>query len=123
LIVFNSQIKSLLDYAFIPTISPFQNIATKLQTLQTRVLRTIKHFPLKTSTRHIHDFFRTEQVKSRALSTARRFALSRQHHQQLQSDYSSFVENRPTGTRYKFKTVFETMAELTPELHPQEENI
>ncbi len=64
LIVFNSQIKSLLDYAFIPTISPCQNIAAKLQTLQTRVLRTIKHFPLKTSTRHIHDFFRTEQVKS-----------------------------------------------------------
>jgi len=42
---------------------------------------------------------------------------------QLQSDYSSFVKNRPTGTRYKFKTVFETIAELTPELHPQEENI
>jgi len=83
----------------------------------------MKHFPLKTSTRNIHDFFRTEQFKSRALSTARRFALSRQHQQQLQSDYSSFVKNRPTGTRYKFKTVFETMAELTPELHPQEENI
>ncbi len=122
LIVFNSQIKSLLDYAFIPTISPCQNIAGKLQTLQTRVLRTIKHFPLKTSTRQIHDFFKIEQVKSRALSTAKRFALSRQHHKQLQSDYNAFIKKRSTSSQIKHKTVFEIMTELTPELHPQNQN-
>jgi hypothetical protein len=117
LIVFRSQIRSLLDYAFIPTISPCQTIAAKLQTLQNRVLRTIKHFPLKTSTRHIHEHFNLELVKHRAFSTARRFAMSRQHHEQLRSDYNDFVKSRTTGTPNKHKTVFETMIGLTPDIH------
>jgi hypothetical protein len=56
-------------------------------------------------------------------STARRFALSRQHHKQLQSDYTTFVKNRQIGAKNKHKTVFETMAELTPELHTQSQNL
>jgi len=81
------------------------------------------YFPLKTSTRNIHDFFKIEQVKPRAYSTARRFALSRQHHKQLKSDYTTFVKNRQTSDKNKHKTVFETIAELTPELHTQSQNI
>lgn len=40
--IFNSQIRSLLDYVFIPIISPIQTISSKLQTLQNRALRAIQ---------------------------------------------------------------------------------
>merc|ERR1719215_1247890 len=66
MIIFNSKIRSILDYAFIPTLSPCQKISSKLQTLQTRDIKSIKYFPLKTSTQHIHNFCKTERVKSRA---------------------------------------------------------
>ena len=114
LIIFNSQIRSLIDYAFIPTLSPCQKIATNIQTLQTRALRCIKHFPLKTSTKDIHAFFKIELVKHRAASTARRFAMSRQQHKQLKSDYCHFIRNRTSGAIYKHKTIFETLSQLTP---------
>ncbi len=55
--IFNSQIRSILDYAFIPIISPTSKIANKLQTIQTRALKTIKYFPLKTSCSSSLDMF------------------------------------------------------------------
>ncbi len=114
----NSQIRSQIDYALIPTLSPCQKIAYSLQTMQTRSLRCIKHFPLKTSTKQIHSFFNTELVKYRAATTARKFSISRQNHSQLQSDYNLFIKSRLPGTKHKLKTIFETMNKLTPELHP-----
>ena len=116
MIIFKSQIRSILDYAFIPTLSPCQKISTKLQTLQNRALKSIKYFPLKTSTQHIHTFFKTERVKSRAASIARRFALSRLHHEQLANDYNSFRLNRNPDYTYKHKTIFETFRQLIPEI-------
>ena len=48
------------------------------------------HQILPTKDVNIDNFFKIEEVKHRAYSTARRFALSRQHHKQLQSDYNTF---------------------------------
>ncbi len=99
MIIFNSQKKS-----------------TKLQTLQTKALKSIKYFRLKTSTQHIYTFFKTEQVKSKDASTARRFALSRLNHEQLANDYYSFKSSRNSNNTYKHKIIFETLKELIPEM-------
>ncbi len=114
MIIFNSQIRSQIDYAFPLTLSPCQKIAASLQTLQTRALRCINYFPLKISIKQIHSFFRTELVKYSAASTARKFAKSRQHQTQLQSDYNLFVKGSFPGTKYKLKTIFETNRLLKP---------
>jgi len=56
-ILFKSLIRSLSDYAFIPLSSSTQKIMNKLQTLQTRTLRQIKYFQLKTKTSAILGYF------------------------------------------------------------------
>ncbi len=103
-----SQIRSLIDFAFIPNLSTCQKIATNIQTLQIRALRYSKHFPLKTSTKDIHAFFKIELVKHRDASTAWRFARSRQQHKQPRSDYCQFIRTRTFGAKYKHKNIFET---------------
>lgn len=110
LTIFKSQIRSLLDYAFIPIISPTQNIATKLQTLQNRALRTITHFPHKTSTKSIHDHFNLDLLSTRSANLTKKFALTRETHAQLLEDYSNFISSRTHSPKYK--TIFEKIPEL-----------
>lgn len=110
--IFNSQIKSIIDYAFIPIISPTQKIANKLQTLQNRALRSIKHFPLKTSTKQLNDFFKTDLVSTRAAKIAKKFASSRLSHPQLRADYTQFAATRTPPKYARFKTIFDTFREL-----------
>ena len=80
-------------------------LATERQVNQLKIelnhKSSIKYFPFKTSTQHIHTFFKTELVKSRAASIARRFALSRLHHEQLANDYNSFRSNCNPNHTYK----------------------
>jgi len=99
MIIFNSQIRSQIDYAFIPTVSQCQKIAASLQTLQTRALRCIKHFPQKTDTKQFHSLFKTELVKYRAPSTARKFAISWQHH--TQPLHQSRADSQPPNINSK----------------------
>ena len=110
LTIFNSQIRSVLDYAFIPIISPTQTISTKLQTLQNRALRTITHFPHKTSTKAIHEYFNLDLLATRSANLAKKFAISRQTHPQLLEDYSNFISSRTPSPKYK--TIFEKIPEL-----------
>ena len=108
LTIFKSLIRPILDYAFIPTISPTQQIIKQLQTLQNRALRTIKYFPLKTSTKTIHNFFNIDQISTIAVKTAKKYACSRLHHPQLRTDYARFVSSRISKTS-KLTTIFERL--------------
>ena len=110
--IFNSQIRSLLDYAFIPIISPTQKIAPKLQTLQNRALKTIKHFPFKTSTKHIHEYFNIDLLEARSIKLAKKFASSRLAHPQLCADYVRFTATRTPPELSRFKTIFDKIPEF-----------
>jgi hypothetical protein len=112
LTIFKSQIKSIIDYAFIPTISPTQKILSKLQTIQTRALRTIKHFPLKTPTAKIHEFFNIDLVATSATKLAKNFAKSRMSHPQLLADYRNFTATRTPAASSKYRTIFDRIPEL-----------
>ena len=107
LTIFKSLIRSIFDYAFIPTISPTQQITKQLQILQNRALRSIKFFPLKTSTKTIHDFFKIDQISTRANKIAKKYANSRQAHPQLREDYALFAATRTASETSKFKTIFD----------------
>ena len=106
--IFKSLIRSILDYALIPSISPTQQIIKQLQTLQNRALRSIKYFPLKTSTKSIHNFFNLDQISTRAAKIAKKYANSRLHHPQLRLDYARFIATRPTESS-KLITIFEKL--------------
>jgi len=105
--IFNSQIRSILDYAFIPIISPTSKIANKLQTIQTRALKTIKYFPLKTSTKRIHEQLGIDLLSTRTLKNAKNFAKSRTNHPQIIADYSNFIASKTPSSESKYKTIFE----------------
>ena len=103
--IFKSLVRPILDYAFVPIISPTQTIAGKLQTLQTRALRSIKYFPLKTSTNTIHSTLNIDLLAARSLNNARKFALARLTHPQLLADYTSFLQNKAPNAKHK--TIFD----------------
>ena len=109
LTIFKTLIRPILDYAFIPTISPTQQITKHLQTLQNRALRSIKYFPLKTSTKDIHKFFKIDQISTRATTIAKNFASSRRNHPQLRADYVRFTTTRTNHETAKLKTIFEKL--------------
>jgi hypothetical protein len=94
-----------LRLAFVPIISPTQTIAGKLQNLQTRTIRSIKYFPLKTSTNTIHSTLNIDLLAARSQNNARKFALARLTHPQLLADYTSFLQNKAPNTKHK--TIFE----------------
>ncbi len=107
--IFKSQIQSIIDYAFIPLISSTQKISVKVQTLQNRALRSIKHFPLKASTKQINDFFKTDLVRTRSLKLAKKFAAARISHPQLQADYLNFIATRTPSSHTRFETIFDIL--------------
>ena len=112
LTVFKSLIRSILDYAFIPSISPTQQIIKQLQSLQNRALRSIKFFPLKTSTLHIHNFFKIDLISSRTTKIAKKYANSRLAHPQLRADYILFAATRTAPESSKYKTIFDKLPDF-----------
>ena len=77
----------------------------------TKALRSIKFFPLKTSTKTIHDFFKIDQISTRANKIAKKYANSRQAHPQLREDYALFAATRTAPETSKFKTIFDKLPE------------
>jgi hypothetical protein len=105
-ILFKSLIRSLSDYAFIPLSSPTQRIMKKLQTMQIRILRQIKHFPLKSKTSNILGHFKLESLDNRTKNLLTKFADSKSNHDLIASELKSFKEN-VHRTERKLQTVFD----------------
>ena len=92
-ILFKSFIRSLSDYAFIPLSSPTQKIMKKLQTMQIRILRQIKHFPLKSKSSTILGHFKLESLDNRTKKLLAKFAISKSNHDLIASELKFFKEN------------------------------
>jgi len=105
--MFNSCLILQLDVFWM--FSAFIVFFFSLQTLQNRALRSIKHFPLKTSTKQINDFFKTDLVRTRSLKLAKKFAAARISHPQLQADYLNFIATRTPSNHTRFETIFDIL--------------
>jgi hypothetical protein len=105
-LLFKSLIRSLSDYAFIQLSSPTQRIMKKLQTMQIRILRQIKHFPLKSKTSTILGHFKLESLDNRTKNLLTKFANSKSNHDLIASELKSFKEN-VHRTERKLQTVFD----------------
>jgi len=111
-ILFKSLIRSLSDYAFIPLSSPTQRIMKKLQSLQTRILRQIKYFPLKTRTSAILSYFNLDSLETRTAKLLAKFTKAKRDHDLISSELAIFKEKiHPTENKYR--TTFDKMLGLT----------
>ncbi len=63
-ILFESLIRPVLDYAFIPFVSPTQRILDNAQKIQNRILRAIKYFTPRTLIADIHSHFKIKSIKA-----------------------------------------------------------
>lgn len=107
-ILFKSLIRSLSDYAFILLSSPTQRIMKKLQTMQTRALKQIKHFPLKTKTTTILRYFRLDSLETRTAKLLAKFTKARLHHDLIARELATFKEI-VHPTERKLQTTFDKM--------------
>jgi len=111
-ILFKSLIRSLPDYAFIPLSTPTQRIMKKLQLLQTRILRQIKYFPLKTRTSAILSYFNLDSLETRTAKLLAKFTIAKRDHDLISSELAIFKEKiHPTENKYR--TTFDKMLGLT----------
>ena len=107
-ILFKSLIISITDYAFIPLSCPTQKIMNKLQIIQTRILRQIKYFPLKTRTSAIHNYFNVKTVESRTNDLLLKFTKSKINHDLISQELQIF-KNEIHPSKRKLWTIFDTM--------------
>ncbi len=110
-ILFKSLIRSLSDYAFIPLSSPTQKIMKKLQTLQTRTLRQIKYFPLKTKTSAILGYFNLDSLETRTSKLLTKFTIAKRKHDLIERELATFKE-KVYPTERKLLTIFVKMLNL-----------
>ena len=110
-ILFKSLIRSLSDYAFIPLSSPTQKIMKKLQTLQTRTLRQIKYFPLKTKTSAILGYFNLDSLETRTSKLLTKFTIAKRKHDLIERELLTFKE-KVYPTERKLLTIFDKMLNL-----------
>ncbi len=81
-----------LFYTFIPLSSPTQKIMKKLQTLQTRTLRQIKYFPLKTKTSEIIGYFNLDSLETRTSKLLAKFNIGERKHELIERELATYKE-------------------------------
>ncbi len=90
---FHLKIKPIWEYSsFIPLSSPTQKIMKKLQTLQTRTLRQIKYFPLKTKTSAILGYFNLDSLETRTSKLLTKFTIAKRKHDLIERELATFKE-------------------------------
>ena len=103
IIIYNSLIRSIFDYCHTICKCGTQRFTGFLQKMQNRILRTIKWFPFKTSTKQIHAYFNLSPIDLRLTSLFNNFIKKREHHLLLQNEISSYTRS----TNYRFSTPFD----------------
>ena len=100
-ILFKRLIRQVLDYSFIILSNRTQNILNKVQKLQKRILKTIKFFPLKTSTSSIHDFFKINSVENRSNHLFTKFSQRIFNYERISEEVLDDESNRSENKRFK----------------------
>jgi len=103
LILYNSLIRSLFDYCHVIDQCGTQRLTGYLQKIQNRILRIIKWFPLKTSSKSIHEYFNIAPIDHRLSSLFKKFVQKRNDHALLQQEIKTYII-RPNS---RFSTPFD----------------
>ena len=86
-------IRSNFDYIFIPLLTDTQRIRADIQKLQNRVLRTIHHFPLKTSVNKIHKKLKIDLLETRLYKLFDKFIVAKNNHELIQQEIQVYEKN------------------------------
>ena len=98
--IFKCLIRPLFDYAFIITLTSTQKFGKKLQIFQNNILRTIKHFPIKTKVATIHKELKIDNLSDRALHLFKRYCLSRTDHETIRNEFLEFESTITESSRF-----------------------
>ena len=102
-ILYKSLIRSLFDYCFVILNSGTEKIKVQLQKIQNKILRIIKSFPLKTSTKTIHKHFKLNLIEDRANSLFIKFISKKLELTKIANEIVEFLNDNSTEHK-RFKT-------------------
>ena len=111
--VFKSLIRSVTDYAFIPLSVATSKVNDDFQKIQNKILKTIRFFPIKTSTKSIHNYFKIELIKDRTEQLLKRFLMKKQTDNLISKEIENYLPTSQSSNEARFKTPFDLFIILT----------
>jgi hypothetical protein len=101
--LYKSLIRSLFDYCFVILNSGTQRILAPLQKIQNKILKIIKHFPIKSSITSIHKNLKLDTISDRANKLFTKFVTSKNHQPLIAQEIAKFTSEQ-SATYKRFKT-------------------
>jgi hypothetical protein len=77
--------------------------------MQNRVLKIIKHFPLKTSIKTIHKELKIDKVEERANQLFIKFIKTREKHELIAQEINDYMNRGNPQEKPKFKTPLDAL--------------
>ena len=99
--------QTVIDYAFIPGLTSTSRISTEIQKIQNKMLKTIKFFPIKTTTKSIHNFFKMENGDERWNQLFKNFTSHKESDKLISQEIEKYLSNKKANNTTRFDTPFD----------------